>query len=404
MVRKIKRILILMTAASLLSMNIYAIKTYTDAQTGITFTVPDGWSEMQIPSDKDYSDFYDIAYISDDQCAIIGFVCQDVWSDLSARERNGLTRAEMETNLLSEEDEQFLMGDVEYIKADYNGRTYYKYEVTQETSYDFGTITTHSEVYQYIDYGYAFCFAYLWYEELGNVHFGEFESMLGRVDYSPVDKLTHQSEKTATTTQQANNGIQKTDSNPAVQDVVGSKIFDADLGFYIMYFFTGALVRNWAIIVFGIIGLLKARKGKNPTGMIILGVGLTAFQWLGLVSGLMRNPKIWAQSLDMDIVSLICFVVILGVLIPLAIKRYKNSASGMTQSEPLNEQNLASPDVIDVPETAVAFSGADHVQNHETESGAGEQQARFCHKCGARLREESRFCAVCGAEIPKLEQ
>lgn len=85
MVRKIKRVLMLMMVMSLLSADAHAIKTYTDVQTGISFTIPDGWSEMQIPPDKDYSDYYDIAYISDDQCEMIGFLCKDIWSDYDGR-------------------------------------------------------------------------------------------------------------------------------------------------------------------------------------------------------------------------------------------------------------------------------------------------------------------------------
>lgn len=66
-----------------------------------------------------------------------------------------------------------MMDGVKYTKAVYNGRTYYKLEEIQESTYDLGTITTHSEVYQYIDYGYAFYFSYLWYEELGNDYFAD---------------------------------------------------------------------------------------------------------------------------------------------------------------------------------------------------------------------------------------
>lgn len=84
------------------SLSVSAVGTvYNDSITGVTFTVPDGWKEDEFYEDREFLKAKFTPVNEDGSTMMFGY--SDMWSELSASEKAGYTRADIDHNFMKNE-------------------------------------------------------------------------------------------------------------------------------------------------------------------------------------------------------------------------------------------------------------------------------------------------------------
>lgn len=106
--------------------------THTDKDTGVTFTVPEGWSEIFLTERRDYLDAK-FESVKDPGLAII-YGSTDLWSELSSGERAGYSRSDFSSDLFTKQDIADMFGVGKYLVDDvtYSDVHYFKVMTTTE--------------------------------------------------------------------------------------------------------------------------------------------------------------------------------------------------------------------------------------------------------------------------------
>lgn len=105
---------------------------HTDKDTGLTFTVPEGWSKVSLTEQRDYLDAKFAS--TEDPGLIILYGSTDLWSELSASERAGYSRSDFSSDLFTKQDIADMFGTSKYLVDDvtYGGVHYFKVVTTTE--------------------------------------------------------------------------------------------------------------------------------------------------------------------------------------------------------------------------------------------------------------------------------
>ena len=160
---------------------------HTDADSGVTFTVPANWKPKELTQDRE---FIDAKFIStkEDGCVIM-YSSTDMWGQMSASDRIGYTRSDLNNSAFSKSDvaEMYSTTADKITTVTYNGVQYFKGE-TNYTSDTFGvdiTVTTTQLVY--IDNGWMYMF------QFGGTSthklYSDFERLLNSVQYPTVSNV-----------------------------------------------------------------------------------------------------------------------------------------------------------------------------------------------------------------------
>ncbi len=157
---------------------------YTDIESGVTFTVPANWEQKAFTEERN---FIDTKFVStkDDGCTII-YGSNDLWAVMSATDKIGYTRSDLNNSFFTKEDIADMLGISanKIATTTYNGMQYFK-GVTTHTTETYGieisaTITT----LFCVDNGWGYMF------QFGgtNTHklYSDFESLLKSVQYPTV--------------------------------------------------------------------------------------------------------------------------------------------------------------------------------------------------------------------------
>ena len=105
---------------------------YTDADSGVTFTVPADWQTEPLSKDREY---IDVKFASTQEDGlVIMYGSSDLWSQLSSTERLGLRRSDIDNSILTKADVAEMLGTASAVEIKtYNGKDYYFAEVTSNT-------------------------------------------------------------------------------------------------------------------------------------------------------------------------------------------------------------------------------------------------------------------------------
>lgn len=105
---------------------------YEDKDTGLTFTVPDGWNKAALSEQRNYLDtmFESV----EDSGLIILYGSTDLWSELSVVERLACPRSDFSSDLFTKQDIADIFGTSKYLVDDvtYGGVHYFKVATTTE--------------------------------------------------------------------------------------------------------------------------------------------------------------------------------------------------------------------------------------------------------------------------------
>lgn len=157
---------------------------YKDKDTGLTFTVPDGWNKAALSEQRNYLDtmFESV----EDPGLIILYGSTDLWSELSASERIGYTRSGFSSDLFTKQDIADMFGTSKYLVDDvtYGGVHYFKVETTTEKEAMGLTVSvTMTQLFR-VENGWGYTFQFNGDESIP--YYSDFVSLIKSAEYPEV--------------------------------------------------------------------------------------------------------------------------------------------------------------------------------------------------------------------------
>lgn len=154
---------------------------YTDPKSNAQFIVPENWEQKPLSKERKT---IDVKFCSTtDQGMSILFGCADLWNQMSASDRSGLTRGDIDNSLFSKEYIASSMGvkATDVLKKTYSGKEYYVLEIiTKNSSYGIEmSIAMTTAIH--VENGFMYMFQFS-----GNKNhklYKDFESVLSSVKY-----------------------------------------------------------------------------------------------------------------------------------------------------------------------------------------------------------------------------
>lgn len=155
--------------------------TYTDSKTRTTFTVPANWVKTPLSEERET---IDVKFTSLEEAGMsILYGSFDVWGEMTASERSGYSRSDIDNSIFTKGDIADALGlsvnDVSTIK--YADNEYYTATITSNTEtygLNFSVTMTHMIT---VNNGYMYWFQFS--GATGNEFFDDFVSMLSSVKY-----------------------------------------------------------------------------------------------------------------------------------------------------------------------------------------------------------------------------
>ena len=155
--------------------------TYTDPETKVKFTVPTNWTQKALSKDREY---IDVKFVSSEEEGMsILYGSTDIWSKMSAADRAGGERADINNSMFTNADIAEMTGaSISKVKqVTYNDVNYFQAESISTSDvygYDITIAVTHAI---YIDNGWMY-----WFQFSGNSSnefFSDFKTMLNTVTF-----------------------------------------------------------------------------------------------------------------------------------------------------------------------------------------------------------------------------
>lgn len=157
---------------------------YTDADTGVTFLVPENWKQKEFSKPRE---IIDAKFVSTKEagCLMI-YGSADIWEEMTAAERKGHTRSELDNSFFDRLDIAQMYGTTfdKISTVKYNGIEYYKGEVTASSD-EYGLdIAMTMTVLTHIKDGWMYLFQFS--GTSADALYSEFETLMKSVIYPPV--------------------------------------------------------------------------------------------------------------------------------------------------------------------------------------------------------------------------
>lgn len=89
----------------------------------------------------------------------------------------------------------------------------------------------------------------------------------------------------------------------------------------LLFDFVYVLTQNFVLIIFSIIALVFAKKGKKSKKWFISGIVIQGIAVFGSVSGMIRNPELWLNYYN--VISMIAYFVLIAAFAGLLYKAGK---------------------------------------------------------------------------------
>ncbi len=159
--------------------------TYTDVESGVSFTIPANWEQEAFTKDRE---FIDAKFVStkEDGCVII-YGSTDMWRQMSASDRIGYTRSDINNSMFSKADIAEMYGTTanNISMASYSGIQYFYGEVKQSTNVSGISISVTMTQLVYFNNGWMYMF------QFGGTDthklYSDFEDLLNSVKYLTAD-------------------------------------------------------------------------------------------------------------------------------------------------------------------------------------------------------------------------
>jgi hypothetical protein len=159
---------------------------HTDKDTGLTFTVPEGWSKISLTEQRDYLDAKFAS--TEDPGLVILYGSTDLWSELPASERAGYSKSDFSSELFTKQDIADIFGTSKYLVDDvtYDGVHYFKVATTTEKeAMGLKVSVTMTQLFRVENgWGYTFQFG----GDENSPYYSDFVSLIKSADYPEFSK------------------------------------------------------------------------------------------------------------------------------------------------------------------------------------------------------------------------
>ena len=336
---------------------------YIDKDTGLKFTVPENYTQTELSKERE---FIDVKFVyNDDYAKSIMYGSTDLWRKLTASEKFGLSRSDIDSDYYSKEIYEELGENVESIQL--GGRKYFKYtESTTNNDLGFDVSIIQTSLI-HIDNGYYYLFMYF-----GDTKAKEYDDFINMVENAEYKESADKNISSSSISNRINWGAV---GLSLVITLIAYCIFPIFFSIFRKKEIKG---KTYTIICFAVNLVIMitfvAINGKASSGAPYL-IWTTVFSNIGKS---MLNKK------------------------GLIVKEKLSVESTNTVPDQINEIPSENNDNQDVtkPEGSISIKvkPAKRIQYEEHENKNLESM-NYCRNCGAKIVEGSLFCSRCGTRL-----
>ncbi len=367
--------------------------TYTDSKTGVTFTVPENWVEKPLSKERE---FIDVKFVSlEEGWMSIMYGSTDLWEEMTAAERNGYTRADIDNSFISNAyvAEAFGFTDDEVSPVEYGGNEYYTITLTPGTDvYGISLPVTMTHM-MCVKNGFLHWFQFSGAKE--DKLFGDFEALLSSAEFPPPESAA-----ASITDSPDPNGLPTDDpaakSPSAVQNITEPLSVERillTLLFTIMMYSVPIVIYRYVVI--------RAPIERKKAKKITLAYGVSLFLLMAVI---ISSISVSATSGGAILLwSWVNYKVLTG-----GKDRSNTSPKGASEvHEPFVGEVAEEEQMPEGPEAEKAAAEAAEAAPAAVPTAEGPSAAPecfFCRKCGAQVPIDSTFCHKCGVKVYKGEE
>lgn len=444
MLKKSFAVTIAIVILLIMPLSVAASTAYTDSTTGVSFTMPDGWSETTLSEEREIIKVKYTHESADGSSIMFGY--GDIWEQLTESERVGYTREDLNHDAMREIFSNEELADAVGLSTEgsiieevsYNWKEYVKITSTSQISISSYSTDITLIYLIHIQEGYIFMFCYGYMGE--NIHGQDFEQLMENVKYSDIYSFTHNGEEIIIPNVDDLPSIEVpsyiTDSNDYNYDYSDDyDTTDADNG--IVYFEDGDLKFDFlgfilslifTIVIYSLpIIIYRYAVKKQPipekkAKKITIIYGIVAFVVMALLLGgapgaaiifwSTINYKMLTKPSKNDVYySTVYENKDVNTNIPTSDTPPSENAIQQTTENAVvskpeiieekieesqqSEQN-AKPSVFDIEQEPVTEQQKQVVTIPQS---IVTNNVSFCRKCGTRITAESEFCHKCGTRV-----
>ena len=381
---------------------------FTDKNTGVKFTVPANWSQADLSKERE---FISAKFTSNLEGGLsILFGGHDLWNELSASDKQGLSRTDLNNSAFSKSDIAEMLGvqakDISTVT--YGGKEYFKGIVTSTQSASGISMTITMTHLYYFDNGYIYTFQFNGTNT--NPYYKDLESLLSSVEYPSIAI--------------ASNAPSDQNQVPALHQTQSS-FFNSWFGLLLINLIITILIHPTPIWIYRYVIRKKPVAPKVAKRIVIIDAIVVAVIMIA-ITAINEGSRISIAAVLLW--SRVCYSSLTkgfaeSVTVPQdaassAINDFVTSAPySSVDSENGDESTTLSGVVpnsmsIDiekgVPAEAASNKSLESGLSSDTESsGSTDAQiydsispkVRYCRKCGTELNAGSIFCHKCGTKV-----
>ncbi len=381
---------------------------FTDKNTGVKFTVPANWSQAELSKERE---FISAKFTSNLEGGLsILFGGHDLWNELSASDKQGLSRTDLNNSAFSKSDIAEMLGvqakDISTVT--YSGKEYFKGIVTSTQSVSGISMTITMTQLYYFDNGYIYTFQFNGTNT--NPYYKDFESLLSSVEYPSIAI--------------ASNSPSDHNQVPALHQTQSS-FFNSWLALLLINLIITILIHPTPVWIYRYVIRKRPVAPKVAKRIVIIDAIVVAVIMIAITA---MNEGSRISIAAVLLWSRVCYSSLTkgfaeSVTVPQeaassAINDFATSAPYSSVDSENGDESTALSDVVPnsmsidiergIPAEVAPNKSLESGLSSDTESsGSTDAQiydfvspkVRYCRKCGTELNADSIFCHKCGTKI-----
>ena len=349
--------------------------SYTDTDSGMTFTVPANWVQTPMHEEREFIDAKFSSNLEEGLCII--FASEDVYgseelmSELTEAERKQISRRDIDNSIFSKADiaEMYRCSEGDVSMVSYGGKEYFFAETKQTTTAYGLTLTLPVTYLLRCENGYMYMFQFMGTKD--NEYYNDFKSLVSSAVYPTVESDWDIWDQFSL-------------GNLLLSLMVTIAIYSLPIFIYRYAVKKEPVERRKAkkiTIIYGIcavIVMIVLMSAINGSGTI--GGAIFLWSWVNyrvLIGGKVRKKRATSthQNYNANIQN--------------QLTELQNEEPIITEAAKMENEDVLTNEIV-ISELNPEFA---------EESDETIPQISFCHKCGTKIIDGSLFCHRCGTKI-----
>ncbi len=400
--------------------------TYTDPDTNVKFTVPASWTEKALSKDREYIDVKFVSNEAEGMSILYGST--DFWAKLSASERAGYSRSDINMSAFTHADiAELADASIHNVKkVTYNGVQCFQTEVVTPLEFEGYELTITMTHVIYIDNGWFY-----WFQFSGSSsseYFSAFKSLLNTVTF-PQTPFANNDESLIpivifgvilvvgaiiVLTKQPRRHRKE---NTMMNKQLGTKwfIFYTKIRPWLVFFgslkivvdfcqYTDVYLSTWWTLLYFVINMattvvaiLVLAKSKGDYGNFVQFVkGALLFEVIALAYT--GGAEEYLEEFEIGSALAVSIVIlVLGYFLWYRLNM-KYFEKRILETVPNTDYTYSYSTPSPTPPPVFVPTKASENNNINTATGSTPPEVQFCRKCGTKLPEDAVFCCKCGTK------